>query len=146
MEEMKQFTQKLFELAGFTVKEVTVREDIETVRVDIFIDRAGLVIGQRGEILAAWEEILQKRLSLLTDERKRVIVDVNNYRFQHEERLKEVARHAAKKAVVTKQFVKLPPMTAYERRVIHAELAVRPDIHTESEGEPPNRCVVVKPL
>jgi predicted RNA-binding protein Jag len=37
-------------------------------------------------------------------------------------------------------------MSAYERRVIHAELALRPDINTESEGEPPSRCVVVKPL
>jgi len=146
MDEIKQFTQKLFELAGFAVKEVTVREDMENVRVDVFIDRAGLVIGQRGEILSAWEEVLQKRLSRLTDEKKRVVVDVNNYRFQHEERLKEMARQAAKKAIVTRQPVKLCPMTAYERRVVHAELALRPDINTESEGEAPNRCVVIKPL
>ena len=146
MEQMKEFTRQLFEIAGFPAKEVTIREDGDIMRVDVFVEYAGLIIGQNGEVLFAWEEVLQKHLFLLTEERKRVIVDINNYRFQHEERLKEMARQAAKRAIVMKQSVKLCPMSSYERRVIHAELALRPDVHTESEGEHPNRCVVVKPL
>jgi spoIIIJ-associated protein len=146
MEELKQFTQELFEKAGFPPKEVTVREDGAAIRVDVFVDRAGMIIGQGGEILPFWEEVMQKHLSLITDQKKRVIVDINNYRFQHEERLKEIAHQAAKKAIMTKKPVKLLPMSSYERRVIHAELALRPDVNTESEGEAPNRCVVIKPI
>jgi len=74
MEQMKEFTRQLFEIAGFPAKEVTIREDGDIMRVDVFVEYAGLIIGQNGEVLFAWEEVLQKHLSLLTEERKRVIV------------------------------------------------------------------------
>jgi spoIIIJ-associated protein len=62
------------------------------------------------------------------------------------EGLRELARKAAREAVLKKKPVELPAMNAYERRVVHSELALRPDVMTESSGEEPNRRVVVKPL
>jgi spoIIIJ-associated protein len=112
--------------------------------VDVSLEEAGLVIGQGGEHLRMWEEVIQKKLNQHSEERYRISVDINNYRFEYEEKLREVARVAAKRVSVTKQPVKLQPMNAYERRVVHAELALRPDIVTESEGAEPRRCVVVK--
>ena len=56
----------------------------------------------------------------------------------------ELARAGAKKAAITKNDVVLPPMNAYERRLIHTELSIRPDIKTESVGQDLSRQVVIK--
>lgn len=73
-------------------------------------------------------------------------VDINNYRKEREKIIVELAKAAAQKAVVTKQEVRLPAMNAYERRLIHVELSIRPDVKTESIGEGNERGVVIKPI
>lgn len=73
-------------------------------------------------------------------------VDVNNYRKERERIIIDLARAAARKAVSENKEVSLPAMNAYERRLIHTELATRPDVKTESMGEGPSRAVVIKPL
>lgn len=73
-------------------------------------------------------------------------VDVNNYRKERERLIIELAKAAAQKAIVIKGEVKLPAMNAYERRLVHMELSMRPDVKTESIGEGHDRGVVVKPL
>lgn len=75
-----------------------------------------------------------------------VVLDVNNYRKQREELIVELAKAAARKVAATQAEIALPPMNAYERRLIHAELAERPDLKTESTGEGKSRAVVIKPL
>ena len=75
-----------------------------------------------------------------------VVLDVNNYRKQREDLIIEIAKAAARKVAATGQEMTLPPMNAYERRLIHAELAERPDLNTESKGEGKERAVVIKPL
>lgn len=74
------------------------------------------------------------------------VVDINNYRKERERLLLELAKAAAQKATATKQEVRLPAMNAYERRLIHVELSIRPDVKTESIGEGKDRGVVIKPL
>ncbi len=73
-----------------------------------------------------------------------LIVDVNNYRKERENLIVELARAAARKAVAAKEPVPLPTMNAYERRLVHTELAMRPDVTTESIGEGRDRYVIVK--
>ena len=75
-----------------------------------------------------------------------VYVDVNNYRRERERLIVEIAKAAARKVLITKSDVSLPPMNAYERRLVHTELATRPDLKTESSGDRRDRRVVVKPL
>ncbi len=75
-----------------------------------------------------------------------IFIDINNYRKERESIILEIARGAARKAVATKEGIALPIMNAYERRLIHVELASRPDIKTESVGEGKSRYVVVKPI
>lgn len=75
-----------------------------------------------------------------------VVVDINNYRRQRHELILELARAAARKSVANKEEISLPPMNAFERRLIHVELAGRPDIKTESVGEDKDRFVIIKPL
>ena len=75
-----------------------------------------------------------------------IFIDVNNYRLKREQLIIELARAAVRKAIATKQDVSLPLMNAYERRLIHLELAGRPDAVTESSGEGRDRYVVIKPI
>ena len=71
-------------------------------------------------------------------------VDINNYLANREQLILELAKAAARKVNTAKQSVNLPPMNAYERRLVHLELAMRPDVQTESEGEGLSRHVVVR--
>lgn len=75
-----------------------------------------------------------------------VVIDINNYRKQRHDIILELARAAARKSVANKEEIVLPPMNAFERRLIHMELAGRPDLKTESIGEGKERSVIVKPI
>lgn len=74
------------------------------------------------------------------------IVDVNNYRKDREKLILDIAHAAAQKVLVTKAEVRLPAMNAYERRLVHVELAMRPDVKTESIGEGKDRAIIIRPL
>ena len=75
-----------------------------------------------------------------------VFVDINNYRRERENLILELARAAARKAVVTKGEIPLPVMNSYERRLIHLELSSHPDVKTESVGEGKERYIIIKPI
>ena len=75
-----------------------------------------------------------------------VVVDVNNYRSEQNERLVGSVHEAAVRVQQTRKSEALPPMTSYERRIVHTELAVYSDLTTESVGQDPHRRVVIKPL
>ena len=77
---------------------------------------------------------------------QKVWLDVNNYRRERERLIAELAKAAAHKAILNKEEIQLPPMNAYERRLIHLEIASHPDLKTESIGEGKERRVVIKPI
>lgn len=144
---LQTFCTELFRIARLESQSVEVKKESATAfRIDVTLTDAGLAIGPDGEHLRAWGEVCECFAARIIREHVSVVVDINNYRWQMEERLRELAHRAAKEAMFTRQPVKLPFMNAYERRIIHTELALRPDINTESEGEDPNRYIVVKPL
>lgn len=72
--------------------------------------------------------------------------DINNYRRERETIITELARAAARKAATTKAEISLPAMNSYERRIIHVELASRPDVSTESMGVGRARYVIIRPI
>ena len=73
-----------------------------------------------------------------------VFFDVNNYRQERENLITELARAAAKRVLATKEKISLPAMNSYERRLVHVELAIHPEVMTESVGDGRERCVVIK--
>ena len=75
-----------------------------------------------------------------------VIIDVNHYKKEREGLIVQLARAAARKSAATGEEIALPAMNAYERRIVHTELSIRPDVQTESTGESRSRHVVVKPI
>jgi spoIIIJ-associated protein len=75
-----------------------------------------------------------------------IFLDINNYRQERESLIGELARAAAKKVVTSKAEVQLPSMNSYERRLVHVELSLHPEVKTESVGEGKERYVIIKPV
>jgi len=119
--------------------------DITLPYVNVLTDDARLLIGARARNLWALEYLL-KRLAEKTESAPGgFFLDVNGYRLHHLEELKSEAKTVARKVRLYRTDIALPPMSAFERRIIHVALAEYPDITTESIGQGPGRRVVVKP-
>ncbi len=104
-----------------------------------------ILIGKNGKTLDAIQTLLKNFINLFTDEHYVVLVDIGGYKEQRKKQLEILATKTAKEVAKTRVEAKLGKMNAYERRVIHTKLADWRDVTTESEGEEPNRCVVIKP-
>ncbi|MDD3122197.1 MAG: KH domain-containing protein [Candidatus Izemoplasmatales bacterium] len=104
-----------------------------------------ILIGKNGKTLDAVQVLIKNYINLFTDEYYMVLVDVGGYKAQRKKQLEILATKTAKDVARTRISVRLGKMNAYERRVIHTKLADWRDVQTESEGEEPNRFVVIKP-
>jgi spoIIIJ-associated protein len=127
--------------------DVVVEEDEERILLTIEGgDDYGLLIGKRGQTIDALQLLCYQAAFRGLRERKRVIVDAAGYRARRRETLESRADRAAEQALSNKAVVEMDPMSAQERRVIHERLKERSGIETYSEGDEPNRCVIVAPL
>ncbi|MGH7485536.1 MAG: protein jag [bacterium] len=126
---------------GFADFKVEVDEAHRTASVVVYEQPAGF-----REHIPLFVESLNHLSQILAQKRgdQAMFIDVNNYRKEREKLLSELTRAAARKVVATKQPVSLPAMNSYERRLIHMELAGRPDVMTESEGSGRDRYVTVR--
>ncbi|HNW96560.1 MAG TPA: R3H domain-containing nucleic acid-binding protein [Candidatus Paceibacterota bacterium] len=143
MEQIKQLIEKIISFFDAD-SSVDLSENEDTLRINIRMDDAGFLIGANGDNLRELEFLLRTILQR-QNYGKRIFLDINNYRRLREDNLKDLAKEIAHKVTLTKKAHALPPMNAYERRIIHMELATNPDIATESEGEGPDRHLIVKP-
>ena len=103
----------------------------------------GYLIGYRGETLYALQNILSAIAGKDIQNKVRVILDVQGYKEKREKTLEELAEKVAKTVVRTKKSVKLEPMKAYERKIIHSKLQQHPKVETTSVGEEPYRRIIV---
>ena len=128
------------------VLDVTVEEQEENFLVDVTGEDAALLIGKRGESLDAFQFLLNTiyNKDKSREEYKRVVVDSNNYKSKREDTLKILAERMAAKAVRENHDVKLEPMNANERRIIHSALSDNSKVETTSHGNEPNRYVVIQ--
>jgi len=104
---------------------------------------AKLLIGQRGKNLRAIDYILSKIVKEKGME-ERFIVDINEYKLKEIREIEDKARLLANRAKTLQYDVEMPPMSAYERLIVHASLADDPQIKTESHGEGKDRRLVIK--
>jgi spoIIIJ-associated protein len=102
-----------------------------------------VLIGRRGETLAALQLLMHLVVSKQGDTRERVIVDVEGYRHRREENLRTMAQRIAQQVRTSGRAVMLEAMPPNERRIVHMALADFEDISTESEGDGDQRRVVV---
>jgi len=118
-----------------------------TMYVDVWgeeSDGMGLLIGRHGQTLDALQEIVRGAVQRRLESRCRVIVDVEDYRKRRRSQLISRARGVAKRVSRTGRPERLDPMNAYERKIVHDALAEMRDIETSSEGEDPERRVVIR--
>jgi spoIIIJ-associated protein len=127
--------------------EVELDESEERIEATVVGDEDyGLLIGRRGQTIDALQLLCYQAAFRGIRERKRVVVDVAGYRDRRRETLEARADRAAEQAISGERVVELDPMSAQERRVVHEYLKERAGVETYSEGDEPNRCVVVAPL
>lgn len=143
MEHIQETLQKLLNIAG--LNEPVVDIDRERKRISIFINE-GEWLKECLPRLVVDMGYIARTVGRRAGCESLVYIDINNYRKERERLIIEIAKAAARKVLLTKGDVQLPPMNAYERLLVHTELATRPDVKTESTGEKKDRCVVVKPL
>ncbi|MFD8702273.1 protein jag [Kitasatospora sp. NPDC059648] len=103
------------------------------------------LVGQDGEVLEALQELTRLAVHRETGERSRLMLDIAGFRARKREELAALGAEAAEQARSTGEQVKLRPMTPFERKVVHDAVAAA-GLRSESEGEEPQRCVVVLPV
>ncbi|MEV8095776.1 R3H domain-containing nucleic acid-binding protein [Kitasatospora sp. NPDC085879] len=102
------------------------------------------LVGQDGEVLEALQELTRLAVHRETGERSRLMLDIAGFRARKRSELADLGAKAADQVKSTGEQVKLRPMTPFERKVVHDAVAAA-GLRSESEGEEPQRCVVVLP-
>lgn len=140
---VQRFLQELTALMGVTVSVSALTDDEGNIRVNMEGDTLGILIGRRGETLDALQYLTALYLNKGKDTYTRVTLDSEGYRAKREDALIRLANRMASRAVKTGRRVTMEPMNPYERRILHSALQNHPGIATHSEGEEPNRHVVI---
>lgn len=127
--------------------EVEFSQEGDDILIDVSGDDLGFAIGRRAQTLDAIQLIayLVSAKAVDPDERRRVSVDIDEYRAAREEELFDLADRAVRDALSSGQAVELKPMTSNERRSVHHYLLDNGDVDTHSVGEDPDRRIVVTP-
>jgi spoIIIJ-associated protein len=125
---------------------VDVTEDADEIRATVNGDDLGLLIGKHGATIDAVQHLAARTAFRGEEERKRVTVDAAGYRERREASLHRAADRAVEDALQFKRSVELEPMSAAERRTVHEYLRDRTEIQTHSEGDEPERRLVVSPV
>jgi len=144
--EIKKISQEFFGKTSLEIEvEILLLED-KTVPIKIKTEEPKLLIGQNGKTLNEIQHLLKAILKRKIPEDFYISLDINDYKKKKTEYLKETAKSLADQVSLTKQEKILAFMPAYERRIVHLELAERPDVTTESIGREPERRIIVKPI
>ena len=141
---IKETIIEITKLMGLSVN-LEVRRREENITIKIFSDHNAVLIGRNGKVLEALQTIVRQIIQKETKEFISVILDVENYKDKRIKNLEYLAKKVAKEVANTKVETKLDSMNSYERRIIHSVLTDNKYVYTESVGEEPNRCVVIKP-
>ena len=121
-----------------------VRKREKNIEIKIFSDHNSILIGRDGRTLESLQNIIRQIVDNQIENEFRIMLDVENYKEKKITNLERTAKRIAREVKNTKVEAKLEPMNSYERRVVHNALSKNKYVYTESVGEEPNRCVVIK--
>jgi len=117
----------------------------EEIHYHVESDENALLIGREGRTLLALQFMLRNYLNVFVDNHLIISLDIGNYHENRRKQLEILATKTAKEVAQTRIAVKLDPMNAFDRRIIHTKLSEWRDVITESEGEGEERALVIKP-
>lgn len=143
-EEALEITQELLERMNLHV-DVSIRDNGREVVLDIGGDDAGRAIGKKGQTLDAMQFLLNKIVNRFPEGRRHIVLDSGDFRERHDRRLEELADREAERALSDRKVIRLRPMSARDRRVVHMVLKDRDGLRTESEGQGLGRRIQIIP-
>lgn len=141
---IKDYTNSLLKDLGFNAN-IEIRKNKEVPTYIIYSDNDSLLIGKNGKNLQALSKIISQVVKKEIGTSFKFMLDVNDYKEKHEKNLEYLAKKIAREVKTSKVEAKLDSMNSYERRIIHNALTNNKYVYTESEGEEPNRYIVIKP-
>lgn len=122
--------------------------DVEAGRAMVSIDGGAdlaKLVGPRGAVLEALQELTRLAVQQQTGSRSRLMLDIAQWRAARRNDLSELGRSTAERVLGGGEPIRLQPMTPFERKIVHDAVAAVDGVHSESEGEEPQRCVMVFP-
>jgi len=138
------------QLLGFFDAEDATIDEYEGEEGELIFDIVGenlaVLIGRHGKTLDALQFLVSSIVTKRVGIRHPIIVDIEGYKHRRKQKLQEIAKSSAARAIRLKREVRLHPMTPYERRIVHITLREDRRVSTESEGEEPNRLIIIKPV
>ncbi len=141
---IKNFITKIINMIGLECNiEFKVRDD--TLYFNIITNNSPLLIGKNGKNIDALQAIINQMIFNEIGSFIRTQIDVSDYKIKRQSRIEKMAKYTAKDVAMSNCCIKLEPMNSYERRIVHNILANSKDVTTISEGEEPNRYVIIKP-
>lgn len=141
---LEELLNKLFKITNEDNIKYEVEIGKNQVNLTITGDNVSHLIGYKGKTIESFQSILNSMLQREDEEYAKIFVEVNDYKKQKEEKLKRLANKMADNVIRFRKSIKLEPMSAYERLIIHTELANRKDVETVSQGEEPRRRVIIR--
>lgn len=145
IETAEAFLRNIFRLMNLPI-DLTVTDDGEVATIHLIGDNLGVLIGKHGQTLDSLQYLTNLAANCgINENRRRIFIDIEDYRSRREETLRLLAKRLADKARKTGEKIMLEPMNCHERKIIHLSLQDNPKVKTYSFGEEPHRKVVIEP-
>ena len=143
-EALQELLEEIVDALGLDA-EVVVEEEAAVLHGRVRGADVGLFIGRHGQTIDAVQHLAQRIVYPGGPAPTRVLIDADGYRERRAEVLCDDADDAADEALRTGRAVELAPLPSFERRIVHEHLRSRPEVETHSEGDEPERYVIVSP-
>ena len=145
LEFSKNYIKDVVTAMGLEVTLETKRSE-NNIQIKLYSDNNSILIGRNGRTLASLQTLVRQAVYNQTGIYANIILDVENYKQKQAKNIEFLAKKLAREVQKTKMDVKMDSMNSYERRLVHEILKDFKGIKTESEGEEPNRSVVIKSI
>lgn len=145
LEYIKSYLKEITSLMGINVELETQKRE-NYIKVNMVSDSSSILIGKNGRTMLSLQDLLRQSIKTQANVRVNVILDANDYKEKQQRNIERLAIKLAKDVVKTGIEVKMDKMNSFERRLVHNKLTEFKGVTTISEGEEPNRCVVIKPI
>ena len=142
---LRELLERVCAALGAPVR-IDIHENEDVLAATLTGPDLGLVIGKRGQTIDALQYLATAIAFRGAEERKPILIDAAGYRDRRRATLEQQADRAAADAVAAGEAIALEPMSSVERKIVHVHLQEREDVETASDGNEPNRFVVVRPV
>ena len=142
---IKYYLKEITTLMGIKT-EFEILKNINYIKVNMVSENSSILIGKNGRTMLYLQELLKQSIQSKINIKINIILDTNDYKEKQQKNIERLAVKLAKEVVKTGIEVKMDKMNSFERRLVHNRLTDFKGVTTISEGEEPDRCVVIKPI